>query len=49
MTKVKEFFTKNKKYIGAFVVGVLAGAGALGYEVPQAVVEVLKALGLLAV
>lgn len=47
MTKVKEFVTKNKKYIAAFVVGVVAGAGALGYEVPQAVLEVLKALGLL--
>jgi hypothetical protein len=43
---MKEFFARNRKYVVAFVVGVLAGAGALGYEVPQAVIEVIKALGL---
>lgn len=47
MTKVFDFVKANKGKITLGVVFVLGGLKAVGYEVPEFVVDALKAVGVL--
>lgn len=46
MNALKEFYGNNKRYIGAAIVGFLAGLSHLGYRVPEWVSLALVAAGL---
>ena len=47
MKKIIKYLEGKKTYITAIVIGIVAAAKQLGYEVPPGVLEILAALGLI--
>lgn len=47
MKKIIKYLSGKKTYITAIVIGIVAAAKQLGYEVPDGVLEILAALGLI--
>ena len=45
--KIMEYLKGKKTYLTAIVIGIVAAAQQLGYEVPPGVLEILAALGLI--
>jgi len=44
MDKVKEFLHNNKKWFAALIAGIVAGATAAGYGIPQGIVDFLNSV-----